>query len=88
MVLDHQREKLELVRGLRQLSADIKRVKLTSSTLAHYMTSLVNCTPDIFKMGNRASQTLKQGASESQSLTNISARFMHKTKAHTCQVST
>lgn len=44
------------------------------------MTSLVNFTPDVSKMGNRASQTLKQGASESQSLTNIPARFMHKQK--------
>ena len=53
--------------------------KLTSSTLAHNTISLVNFIPDEFnlKMGNRASETQKQGTSESQSLTNTSARIMY-----------
>ena len=52
--------------------------KLTSSTLAHDTISLVNFIPDKFnfKMGNRASQTQKQEASESQPMTNTPARFV------------
>ena len=53
-------------------------VKLTSSTLAHHTVSLVNFIPEKFnfKMGNRASQTQKQGTSENQPLTNTSVRFI------------
>lgn len=52
---------------------------LTSNTLAHDTMSLVSFIPDKFnfKMRTRASQTEKQGPSESQPPTNNPARFMY-----------
>ena len=63
-------------------------VKLTSSTWTHYTSSLVIFIPD--KLGLKwETESLKnrnKGVSESQPLTNTTARFMYNTYgAHTCK---
>ena len=60
---------------------------LTSSTWAHYPSSLVICIPDKFSLKQETeSLNRNKGVSESQSLINTLARFMYNTyRAHTCK---
>ena len=62
-------------------------VKLTSSTWAHYTSSLVTFIPDKFSLKwETDSLNRSKGVSESQPLTNTRARFMYNTyRAHTCK---
>ena len=88
--------------GLRLLEAESKtckmswndsgvtpgRVELTSSTWAHYTSSLVIFIPDKFslKWETESLKNRNKGVSESQPLTNTLARFMYNTyRAHTCK---
>ena len=62
--------------------------KLTSSTWAHYTSSLVIFIPDKFslKWKTESLKNRNKGISESQPLTNTLARFMYNTyRAHTCK---
>ena len=63
-------------------------VKLTSSTWAHFTSSLVIFIPNKFSLKGEA-ESLKnrnKGVSESQPLTNTPARFMYNMYgAHTCK---
>ena len=61
---------------------------LTSSTWAHYTSSLVTFIPDKFslKWDTESLKNRSKGMSESQPLTNTLARFMYNTYgAHTCK---
>ena len=63
-------------------------IKLTSSTWAHYTSSLVIFIPDKFslKWETESLKNRNKGVSESQPLTNTLARFMYNTYgAHTCK---
>ena len=75
VVLDHWREKLSHVRGLKQLEGDAYRT-YTNKYLAGLPHSFIsNFIPDkfSFKVENRDSQTEKRGVLESQPLTNTPA---------------
>ena len=88
--------------GLRLLEAESKtckmswndsgvtpgRVELTSSTWAHYTSSLVIFIPDKFslKWETESLKNRNKGVSESQSLTYTLARFVYNTyRGHTCK---
>ena len=64
------------------------RVKLTSSTWAHYTSSLMIFIPDKFslKWETESLKNRNKEMSGSQPLTNTLARFMYNTQgAHTCK---